>query len=104
MEKLSRKLKQSSIITLILGILSLTWLVLDYLALKEIWLKKAEAHNFEWIIVGTSALPLAAFYISVFFTLYLTFRFRMKYNSEKKREEKKTLKEDETDNNTRLEN
>lgn len=88
MEKLIQKLKTSSVITLILGILSATWIFLDYLALKEIWLDGNASHNFEWIIVMASAVPFVAFHISAFFTIFYSFRFRAKYRAEKKQQQK----------------
>jgi predicted membrane protein len=95
MEKFEQKLKTSSVITLILGILSATWLFLDYLALKEIWLDKTASHNFEWIIVMASAIPFVAFHISAFFTIFYSFRFRGKYRSEKRKQQKNQLTEEE---------
>lgn len=86
MEKLKAKLKSSSTITLVLGIISLTWIIIDYFVIQTI-LEEGELTKFslEWILLLTSGLALIAFHISVFITLFYVFRiiFKIKPGEDK---------------------
>lgn len=74
METLVQKLKTNSIITLILGLLSLTWIVIDYFVLDSVAVKGLSKYSLEWILLIFSGAVLAVFHISVFVTLYYAFR------------------------------
>ena len=82
MEKIIKKLKTSATTTLILGLLSISWIAIDYLALKSIWQNEKVNLSFEWIIVLVSAVPIIIFHFSFFITLYYLFRFIRKYRHE----------------------
>ncbi len=88
MESLIKKTKSLSIITLIFAVLSLTWLFLDYLALRKIWEQNPDAFQFEWLMVLVSAAPFVILILLVFALIFYIFRINMRYKSEKKREQK----------------
>ncbi|MDZ7766964.1 MAG: hypothetical protein U5K00_21535 [Melioribacteraceae bacterium] len=86
MEKLKGKLKSSSIITLVLGIISLTWIIIDYFVIQTILEDgKLAKFSLEWILLLTSGLALIAFHFSVFITLFYVFRiiFKIKPGEDK---------------------
>lgn len=84
MEKLIHKLKNTGLITFIIGILSLTWLFLDYLALKDVWVETGSEFSYRWIMIIVSGIILILFHLFVFLTLYYIFRLKIKYKSEQK--------------------
>ncbi len=85
MDELIKKLRTNSVILLVLGILSFTWLFLDYLALKEIRVESLGDKNFEWIIVLISAIPFFLFHLFVFITIFYIFRLKGKFRSFQKK-------------------
>ena len=88
MEKLIKKAKSLSTITLIFAIFSLTWIFLDYLALRKIWEQNPDIFQFEWLMVTFSGVPLVILIFLVFFLVFYIFRINMKYKSELKKEKK----------------
>jgi len=93
MEKLIHKLKNTGLITFIIGILSLTWLFLDYLALKDVWVETGAEFSYRWIMIIVSGIILILFHLFVFLTLYYIFRLKIKYKSEQKALQKAKAKE-----------
>jgi membrane protein implicated in regulation of membrane protease activity len=91
MERLSQKLKSSANLTLILGLLSITWLIIDYFVIETILKEGLTKFSLEWILLVASAVAFAAFHISVFITIFYAYRVFIKLRSEskKKNEEKK---------------
>jgi NADH:ubiquinone oxidoreductase subunit 5 (subunit L)/multisubunit Na+/H+ antiporter MnhA subunit len=91
MERLSQKLKSSANLTLILGLLSITWLIIDYFVIETILKEGLTKFSLEWILLVASAVAFAAFHISVFITIFYAYRLFIKLRSEskKKNEEKK---------------
>ncbi len=91
MERLSQKLKSSANLTLILGVLSITWLIIDYFVIETILKEGLTKFSLEWILLVASAVAFAALDISVFITIFYAYRVFIKLRSEskKKNEEKK---------------
>jgi len=91
MERLSQKLKSSANLTLILGLLSITWLIIDYFVIETILKEGLTKFSLEWILLVASAVAFAAFHISVFITIFYAYRvfIKLKSESKKKNEEKK---------------
>lgn len=81
MEKILSRLKTNSWVSLILGVLSLTWVVIDYFVIKEILRQYQIVLSFETILLIISAIAAVIFHISVFITLYYVMRFVLKYKS-----------------------
>ncbi len=88
MEKILQKIKNLSLITLVIAILSLTWLFLDYLALRKIWVQSPTGFNFEWLMVSISAIPFLLLDLLIFIILFYLFRLNRKFKFEKKKQEK----------------
>lgn len=84
MESLIQKLKNSATLTLILGILSLTWLVIDYFVLGTLTTKVLGKFELEWILLIFSAAAIIVFHISVFITIYYSYRVVRKIRKELK--------------------
>jgi uncharacterized paraquat-inducible protein A len=78
-EKLKQKLKSSALISLVLGIISITWIIIDYFVIQTI-IESGELTKFslEWILLLTSGLAFVAFHISVFLTLFYVFRILLR--------------------------
>jgi NADH:ubiquinone oxidoreductase subunit 5 (subunit L)/multisubunit Na+/H+ antiporter MnhA subunit len=85
MEKLINKLKNNSVISLIVGILALTWIILDYFAVKDIVAEYQIKFGLDLMLLWISGAALLLFIIFVFITLYYSFRVIMKYKSEQKK-------------------
>ncbi len=98
MEKLVKKIKNISLTLFILNILSLTWLFIDYLALKKIWLQTNQQFGFEWLMVILSAIPIALMIITIFYLFFHALRLNIKFKSERKKEEKALKKLEEGTN------
>ena len=90
MEKILDRLKTISIIAFILALLSLTWLIIDYLVLKNIFGSIIDAHNLEGTLLLISGIATLLFTIVVLILLYYVLRVIMKYKSEKKKKEQAT--------------
>lgn len=88
MEKIIRKLKISSIVTLILGLLSLSWLVLDYFLVKDYLNDPHFQLGWEWVIIIVSAVAVLSFHFAAFLTIYYSTRLIIKYRSEEKKQNK----------------
>ena len=67
-------LRINIIISLILGIISFLWLIMDYLALTDIWHAEPDPY-LEWQIVTYGFIAHTVFYISIFITFLILFRF-----------------------------
>ncbi len=93
MEKLVKKIKNISLTLFILNLLSLTWLFIDYLALKKIWVSTNAQFNFEWLMVILSAIPLALTVITIFYLFYYSLRLSHRFKADKKKEEKALAEE-----------
>lgn len=96
MEKLARKLKSSANLTLILGLLSITWLIIDYFVVETILVEGLTKFSLEWILLIASAIAFAAFHISAFVTIFYSYRVVMKTKSKKKKEAKEIVLEPES--------
>ncbi len=87
-EKLKRKLKSSALITLILGLISITWLIVDYFVVQTIITEGSlSKFSLEWILILISGLAFICFHISVFVTLFYAFRIVGKIKIDKSEEE-----------------
>ena len=74
MEKLAGKLKSSANLTLILGLLSITWLIIDYFVVDTILVEGLTKFSLEWILLIASSIAFAAFHISAFITIFFAYR------------------------------
>ena len=66
-----KKVKVSSIITLIAGIVSFLWLMAQFLCISDIAKGTEPDLSGEWFIVSYSYLPLTIFHLAVFLTIIL---------------------------------
>ncbi|MCZ7604016.1 MAG: hypothetical protein QY331_06480 [Melioribacteraceae bacterium] len=85
MESLTQKLKNSLNFTLVLGFLSLTWLIIDYFVIETILAEGLGKFSLEWILLVASGIAFIVFHISVFITIYYGYRVTMKFKSEMKK-------------------
>jgi hypothetical protein len=69
------KLKISSIITILLGAVSLLWIIYDYIALTNAVYEYGKNLIEPWRIVSIGFIPIILFHISAFVTMYLLFGF-----------------------------
>lgn len=72
------KLKISSVITIILGAVSLLWIIYDYVALTNAVYEYGKNLIEPWRIVSIGFIPITLFHISAFITFYLLFGFLKK--------------------------
>lgn len=86
-----RKLKTKSIITVVLGLLAITWQFLNYTTIKD-YVPLDNFTSFEVIIIYSSYVFLGILFLSIISLTFTAFRVSMKYSSEKKKEEKEKLK------------
>lgn len=98
MEKILSRLKTNSIITLLLGILSLTWIIIDYFVIDTIVSDGLTKYSPEWILLQFSGAIVLCFVISTFITLYYSARAVMKFKKEKKNASQLTEQNDESTN------
>jgi len=93
MEKLTGKLKVSISISLIIIVLSITWLILDYYVLYNIITNSTLLSNFEVIIlkisIGVFALLIISFLIIIYYALRVSSKAKSELNKAKKEIEKK---------------
>ena len=103
MEKLIQKLRTNLLITFILGLLSVTWIIIDYFVLDTIINEGLSKFSLEWILVIISGIAFIAFHISVFVTIYYSLRLLRKIKSENKKaiklDEEKKLNNSENQGN-----
>ncbi len=92
-ERLTKKVRTTGTILLILTILSLTWFFIDYLALKKIWLTANSGDGFEWLMVILSAVPFGLMIIFSFAFVFFVFRLSRKIKAETNKLEKETGEE-----------
>lgn len=85
MEKTLSKLKTSSIVSFIFAFISISWLIIDYFLLREIFRDAKIVLGFEMVLLIMSAVIFSVFIFSVFVTSYQTFRLVMEIRSEKKK-------------------
>lgn len=69
------KLKISSVITILLGIISLLWLVYDYIALTNAVYDYGKNLIDPWRNVSLGFIPIILFHISAFVTIYFLFGY-----------------------------
>jgi hypothetical protein len=69
------KLKVSSVITILLGVVSLLWIIYDYIALTNAVYEYGKNLIEPWRIVSIGFIPIILFHISAFVTMYLLFAF-----------------------------
>ncbi|MBZ0179260.1 MAG: hypothetical protein K8F36_08210 [Melioribacteraceae bacterium] len=86
MEKILARLKTNSIITLMLGILSLTWVVIDYFVIETIVKEGLTKFSLEWMLLQFSGVAVICFAVSTFITLYYSTRVVMKFKKSAKTE------------------
>ncbi|PID56313.1 MAG: hypothetical protein CR986_10325 [Ignavibacteriae bacterium] len=84
MEKRLKSLKSKTIISLILGLLAITWQFLNYLTIKD-HLPLDNFASLGAIIVYSSYLFIAIFFISFLFLAFSVLRISMTYKSEMKK-------------------
>ena len=93
MEKLTGKLKVSISISLIIIVLSITWLILDYYVLSGILTNSTLLSNFEVLIlkisIGVFALLIISFLIIIYYALRVSAKAKSELNKAKKENEKK---------------
>jgi hypothetical protein len=82
-----KKLKTKTLITLVLALLAITWQFLNFMTIKD-YVPLDNFTSLEVIIIYSSYLFLAVLFISLISLSFTAFRVSMKYNSEKKKEEK----------------
>lgn len=102
MEGLSQKLKNSANLTLILGLLSITWLIIDYFVIGTILKEGLTKFSLEWILLVASAIAFAAFHVSVFITIFYAYRLFMKVKSESKKKSENKMPEIKSGKNEEL--
>ncbi|OGU56248.1 MAG: hypothetical protein A2V66_02925 [Ignavibacteria bacterium RBG_13_36_8] len=99
MEKLINKLKTNSLISLIFGILSLTWVILDYFVIKDFVTEYKIKFGLDLLLLGVSAVAFLLFIIFVFIALYYSFRVVLRYKSEQKKKPSSTSETEAKENN-----
>jgi hypothetical protein len=72
------KLKISSVITILLGAVSLLWIIYDYIALTNAVYEYGKNLLESWRIVSIGFIPIILFHISAFVTIYFLFGFLKK--------------------------
>lgn len=87
MEAQLKKLKTKSITASVLALLAITWQFLNYITIKK-YMSLDDFSSFEVIIVYSSYIFLAIFFIAFLSLTFSAFRVSMKYHSEKRKEEK----------------
>jgi len=94
MDKIIRKLKSSTNLTLILGLLSITWLIIDYFVVETVLVEGLTKYSLEWILLIASAIAIAAFHISTFITIYYSYRVYMRVKKDGKTKTDDTITEE----------
>ncbi|MFC2136047.1 hypothetical protein ACFLTH_15640 [Bacteroidota bacterium] len=84
-EKLISKLKTSAVISLILGLLALTWVILDYFIIIDLIVEYKIKLSIYILLLALSGVAFAFFILFAFITIYYIFRTSIKYHSEKKK-------------------
>ena len=84
-EKLIKKLKANAIISLILGLLALTWVILDYFIIIDLIAEYNIKLSIYILLLALSGIAFIFFILFVFTTIYNIFRTSYKYHSEKKK-------------------
>jgi len=92
-----KRLKTKSIITLILALLAITWQFLNYMTIKD-YVPLDNFTSLEVIIIYSSYIFLSILFFALISLSFTAFRVSMKYNSEKKKEEKHKTTETTTPN------
>ncbi len=95
MEKILARLKTNSIITLMLGILSLTWVVIDYFVIETIVEEGLAKFGLEWMLLQFSGVAVICFAVSTFITLYYSTRAVVKFKKAAKTEKRKADEDEE---------
>jgi hypothetical protein len=85
LEKLLGHIKTSSITTLILGIFALTWVVLDYFILKDVFASTTENQNVDKLLLIVSGVIFSIFLIATLINLYYVFRLLLKLRSDQRK-------------------
>lgn len=67
-----KKLKYCAIISSIIGVISFLWLILDFLALTDVWHGEPDL-QVEWMIVSYGFIPHLLFYFSIIVTFVFLF-------------------------------
>ena len=84
MEEQLRKLKNKSVIVIVLALLAVTWQFLNYLTIRD-HLKMDDFSSVEVILVYSSYLFLVLLILALFSLIFTVFRVTMKYKSDKKK-------------------
>lgn len=74
MENLIQRLKSTTLFTLIMGFLSLTWLIIDYFLMRSIMEEGLTKFSLEWILMIASGIVYVVFTASVFIMIYFSLR------------------------------
>ncbi len=91
MEKQLKKLKNKSVIVIILALLALTWQFLNYLTIKE-YIPFNNVSTYEIVILYSSYLFFIILFLALISLTFTSFRVSLKYYSEKKKIEKEQKK------------
>lgn len=90
MDKVVDKLKRTRVSTTILGIVSITWLIVDYFVVMNLYNENAIPFGIDLFLLAISAVSLLSFHIITFLLVYHTYRLtrKLKQNAKEKNEAK----------------
>ncbi len=96
MDKVLEKLKRTRVSATIIGIVSLTWIVVDYFVVMNLYNDHSISFGIDLFLLAISAVSLLAFHIITFVLIYHTYRLTHKIKQiEKMGSEAKSSKIDE---------
>lgn len=95
MEKILEKLKKSRVSTIIIGIVSFTWIIVDYFVIMKLYNNNSIDFGIDIFLLGISAISIISFHIMVVIFLYNTYRLTHKL----KQSEKQSAAKDEASPN-----
>ena len=102
MEEQLRKLKNKSLLVLVLALLAITWQFLNYLTIRDHF-KMDDFSSIEVVLIYSSYAFLALLFIALLSLIFTVFRVSMKYKAEKKKEDKqKQIPTEDIDSETEL--
>jgi len=72
------KVKISAYISVVIGIVSILWVIYDYVVLANSAYKPEEFYSIVWRNVSLGFIPIVLFHISFFITVYFLFGYLKK--------------------------